>query len=184
VQPNELHTMRHMPYNTAMKSHRIRGLLLGALFLAAAFPLLGLEPGDKAPPFVNLDLEKQHVFSKEHLGRSWVIVDFFATDCEGCKEELPILERLVEDFADKGLRVFVLATDPEGHRVVSPYFEQHPTTLAVLVDLYRVTTEKYGVETIPSVFLIDPEGVVVYAEVGYREDLYEQVSRLIAPEDR
>jgi hypothetical protein len=53
----------------------------------------------------------------------------------------------------------------------------------VLIDRYEVTTEKCGVESIPSVFLIDPEGVVAFAEVGYREDLYEQVSRLIAPEE-
>jgi len=167
-----------------MKSQRIQGLLVAVLFLAAVFPLFGLEPGDKAPPFVNLNLERRHVFSKEYLGKGWVIVDFFATDCKGCKEELPILERLAADFADTGLKVFVFATDPEGHKIVGPYFEQYPTTLIVLIDLYKVTTEKYGVESIPSVFLIDPEGVVDFAEVGYREDLYEQISRRIAPEER
>jgi len=60
-----------------------RLLYLGLLLCACSG--FALEPRDKAPPFVNLDLSRQHVLSKNYLEKGWVILDFFATDCEdGC----------------------------------------------------------------------------------------------------
>ena len=161
-----------------MKTTHSRPLIVLA-FLFCAFSLFALEPGDKAPPFVNLDLSKHHVLSRHHIGKGWVLLDFFATDCEGCKKEIPIIEQLYRDFSDRGLQVIVFATDSEGAEVVVPYFENKPTPLTVLLDHYQVTVKKYGVGEIPSLFLIDPEGVVVHKEVGYREDLYEVISSIL-----
>jgi peroxiredoxin len=161
-----------------MKHALIRNLVsLG--FLLCTCSGFTLETGDKAPPFVNLDLSKHHVLSKNYLGQGWVILDFFATDCEGCKKELPVVEQLYRDFSEQDLEVIVFATDPEGADVVSPFFENRPTPLTVLLDHYQVTVKKYGVEEIPSLFLIDPEGFIVHKEVGYREDLYEILSSIL-----
>lgn len=161
-----------------MKPTPIRSLL-SLVLLLCAFSGFALEPGDKAPPFVNLDLSKHHVLSKHHLGRGWVILDFFATDCEGCKKEIPIIEQLYRDFSDQGLEVIVFATDSEGAEVVIPFFDNKPTPLTVLLDHYQVTVKKYEVGEIPSLFLIDPEGSIVHKEVGYREDLYEVISSIL-----
>ena len=65
-----------------------RPTILLLFWLAAALPLFGVEPGEKAPPFANPDLSSRHVLSRDYLGRGWLIVDFF------CKKELPVLERL------------------------------------------------------------------------------------------
>ena len=73
----------------------------------------------------------------------------------------------------------MFATDVEGAKVVEPYFRAKPTTLRVLLDRYRVTTNKYGVSEIPSLFLVDPSGRIVFAETGYREDLYAALRRLL-----
>jgi peroxiredoxin len=161
--------MKPLPFRT----------LIGLGLLLCACCCFALEPGDKAPPFVNLDLTKRHVLSKNYLGQGWVILDFFATDCEGCKKEIPIIEQLYRDFSEQGLEVIVFATDPEGAEIVSPYFEKQPTPLKVLLDHYQVTVKKYGVEEIPSLFLIDPEGFIVHKEVGYREDLYQTISSIL-----
>lgn len=152
-------------------------VLLGLLLCAGAG--FSLETGDKAAPFVNLDLSKRHVLSKTYLGQGWLILDFFATDCEGCKKELPIIEQLHQDFSDQGLEVLVFATDPQGAAVVGPFFEKRPTPLTILLDHYQVTVKKYGVGEIPSLFLIDPEGTIVHKEVGYREDLYQLISSFL-----
>jgi peroxiredoxin len=150
------------------------GLLLGCISVFA------LEPGDKAPPFVNLDLNKKHVLSKNYLGKGWLILDFFATDCEGCKKEIPVLERVQQELEEQGLKVIVFATDPQGTEVVNPFFKSNPTELTVLLDHYQVAVKKYGVTDIPSLFVVNPEGVVVHKEVGYREDLYEFLTALLA----
>jgi peroxiredoxin len=161
-----------------MKTAKLAALCILGFWLCASHAL-ALEPGDKAPPFVNLDLSKHHVLSKHYLGKSWVILDFFATDCEGCKKEIPIIEQLYRDHSEIGLEVIVFATDLEGAEVVSPFFENRPTPLTVLLDHYQVTVKKYGVEEIPSLFLIDPQGSIVHKEVGYREDLYEVISSIL-----
>ena len=156
-----------------MRTFLIVGLLLCSIVAFA------LEPGEKALPFVNLDLSKDHVLSKHYLGQGWVILDFFATDCEGCKKELPVLEQLYRDFSDRGLEIIVFATDPQGAEVVIPYFDNQPTPLKVLLDHYQVTVKKYGVGEIPSLFVVNPDGLIVHKEVGYNEDLYEIISSIL-----
>ncbi len=159
---------------------KTRYLLLPALFILASQIALSLEVGAPAPPFVNPGLNKQFVWSRDYLARGWVVVDFFATDCEGCKKELPILEQLLSDFAETGLTIFVLATDAEGGSVVEPYFRKNPTNLTILVDRYQVAAKKYQVKEIPSLFLVDPLGNIVFKEVGFQPDLYERISALLS----
>lgn len=154
-------------------------MLLPVLFILASQIALSLEVGDPAPPFVNPDLSKQFVWSKNYLAKGWVVVDFFATDCEGCKKELPILEQLLSDFAEAGLTIFVLATDAEGGSVVEPYFRENPTNLTILVDRYQVAVKKYQVTEIPSLFLVDPLGNIVFKEVGFQPDLYERITAVL-----
>ena len=150
------------------------------LLAAAAPPAPALEVGAKAPPFVNLDLQRQRVWSRDYLGKRWVLLDFFATDCEGCKKELPVLQKLYQEFGGRGLAVLVFATDPQGEEVVRPYFQARPTTLPVLLDNYQTVVRRYEVKEIPSLFLVDPQGNVALREVGFREDLYEVLRALLA----
>jgi peroxiredoxin len=157
----------------------IRVGLLMAVLVSGALEAAALEVGAKAPPFANPDLQNRYVMSRDLLGKGWVILDFFATDCEGCKKELPILERLQADYGGAGLSVLVFATDAEGARVVEPFLGQRPTSLPIVLDRYQVTSKKYGVTEIPSLFLVDPAGEIAFVEVGFREDLYEALSAIL-----
>ncbi len=148
---------------------------LPILLALAALPASALEAGEKAPPFANPDMTSRHVLSRDFLGKGWLIVDFFATDCEGCKKEIPVLERLQRELSGGGLTILVFAADLGGQPVVEAYFRDRPTSLTVLLDRYQTTVRRYGVSEIPSLFLIDPAGKVVFKQVGFREDLYEQI---------
>jgi len=97
-----------------------RPTIMLLFWLAAALPLFGVEPGEKAPPFANPDLSSRHVLSRDYLGRGWLIVDFFR------KKELPVLERLHQELR---------AT---------------PTPLTVLLDRYHSAVKRYGVSEIPT----------------------------------
>ena len=55
------------------------------------------------------------------------------------KKEIPELEELFKDFEEKGLKVFVFATDKESPTIVKKYFLKNPTSLTVLIDRYLVT---------------------------------------------
>jgi thiol-disulfide isomerase/thioredoxin len=160
---------------------RISNLVLMVLpcvaLLAPSLP--ALDTGDKAPPFANPDLNNRHVLSRDYVGKGWLLIDFFATDCEGCEKELPVLERLHREYAPSRLQILVFATDTGGFSVLTPYFRSRPTPLPVLVDRYRVAVKKYGVSEIPALFIVSPEGLIVYQQVGFTEDLYDRIRTLL-----
>ena len=139
----------------------------------------GLEVGDNAEVFANMDLSGNFVFSKNHISKEWVIIDFFATYCIPCKEEIPELEVLMQEFEEMEISCFVMATDKDGGSVVEPYFQETPTSLTVLIDRYMVTAKRYGVDSIPTVFLISPEGKVEFKAIGYSEEAIEEMRSIL-----
>lgn len=149
-------------------------------FVFVSLPVTAAEPGDRAPGFANPDLTGVYHTSKTAVGRSWLVLDFFATDCEPCLRELPELSLLAAEWAPRGLSVLVFATDPAGEPAVGRFFESlPPAPYTVLIDRYRVTAERYGVRVIPSLFLVDPSGTIRYAAEGYGKETLREVRRLL-----
>lgn len=159
----------------------IRKVLSILIFLTVTLSwCAGLEAGDEAETFVNPRLSGEFVFSKDYIGQGWLLLDFFATWCGPCKEELPELEQLHREFKDRGLTVFVFATDEKGADVVKPFFGENPTPLAVLLDRYMVTADRYGVNAVPVVFLINPEGDIVLRGDGYSPETIEEIRSILS----
>ena len=158
-----------------MKKYILAILFFGILITS----INALEIGDTAPTFANPDLNGSFILSKNVIGKGWVILDFFATDCEGCKKEMPELEVLLEDFKDNGLEILVFATDSDGLSIVKPYFIENPTNTKVVLDRYRIITQKYEVSEIPAVFLINPEGKIAFIAVAYSEETVGQIRTIL-----
>ena len=156
---------------------RIAYLVL--FFLIINSFISAVEMGDDAPPFVLTDMNRQYVFSKNIYGDGWVLVDFYATTCVNCNNELPYIEDVYNEYKERGLTVFLLATDPEGSEVVKPFFEQRPTPLTILIDRYQKSVEKFGVEALPTIFLINPEGKIVYKETGFHEETISELKSFL-----
>ena len=144
--------------------------------------LFAIEAGDSAPVFANRGLDNRFHYSKNYVGSSWLLVDFFATDCVPCKEELPELEQIYSEFSEKGLKALVFATDTAGMSIVKPFFEETPTTITVVIDNYKVTAERYGVKEIPTVFLVNPDGEVVFRGDGYSIENIEEMRAILGAE--
>jgi len=153
--------------------------LTAILFILVILSIYPIEVGDEAQNFVNLDLNENYIFSKNIIGNGWVILDFFATYCEGCKIEIPELEDLLLEFKSEDLQIIVFATDQDGISIIKPYFTMNPTTLTILLDPYSVTVQNYNVEEIPSIFLVNPEGIVVFKSVGYKEEIVEEIKDIL-----
>jgi peroxiredoxin len=145
------------------------------VLLAVSTRLPALEPGQPAPPFANPQLDGTYLLSKSLYGTGWVLLDFFATDCEPCVRELPLLQQLMDDLAARGLTVLVVATDPQGAAAVRPFMESRSLRLPVVIDRYRVVMERYGVEQIPSIFLVGPDGLVTHKIEGFREETFTAI---------
>ena len=155
-------------------------LLFLFLLLIIQLSLFSLEEGDIAAKFVNPNVEGKYTLSKKVLGTNWVLLDFFATDCKGCIKELPEIEELYETYKNAGFTVLVFALDEEGAEVVKPYFEKKPTPLTILLDRFKMTAQKYGVDEIPAIFLINPEKEIVLKRVTYKENNIPDVKSILA----
>lgn len=158
-----------------MKIHR--NAFLAAVLIASAAAAgaqakkVVLSEGDAAPKFTNPDLSGKYLMSTKVYGSGWVIVDFFATWCEPCKKELPELEKLYAKFEKTGKLLAILFDTDTDPSLVGPFFQARPTPLTVVLDRYQVTAERFGVESLPMLFLVDPTGKIAVKGTGETEAL-------------
>jgi peroxiredoxin len=150
--------------------------------LSVSIPAAALDVGQHAPAFANLQIDGAYMLSKDLIGKHWLLLAFFATDCEPCVKELEDLQKLMDDFAAKDFTILVVATDPQGTSLVKPFVESRSIRLPVVIDRYRVTTERYGVDKIPSAFLIDPDGFVAFKAESYSEETIATIRSLLMAE--
>jgi peroxiredoxin len=122
----------------------------------------GLRPatGDK-PSFRLIDASGAAVSLDAFAGRN-VVVHFFATWCEPCREELPALNRLVESARDRNVAVLAIAVAEVPLRV-RHFLEQTPVGFPILLDQDRAVAKAWGVTTLPTSFILSTDLKVRFA---------------------
>lgn len=157
-----------------MKAQRIRIILtfvssvgLALLVAACAGPRGGgadaAEGGARmAPPFELTDLEGQTISLADSDGQVR-LVDFWATWCAPCREEIPMFNELQEAYGDKGFTI--LAVSDEGPDVQRPFAEEYGLRYTSLVGTEQIGAD-YGVLSLPTAYLIDREGRIVDHFIG------------------
>lgn len=133
--------------------------MLGVVF-AAALPSRaiatagGLQAwnGGDQPTFTLPDTNGADAVLASERGRI-VLVHFFATWCEPCREELPALNRLTAR-ADGKLKVLAISVAEVDQRV-RRFIESTPVNFPVLLDRERATAKAWGVTTLPTTFVLD-----------------------------
>lgn len=111
-----------------------------------------------APPLDLQDVDGHPVSFDDLAGHKRVLVTW-ASWC-GCRHELGGWQRLQDELADAGLRLFSVAldNDPEDAR---PWIEAAGPSYPVAVDPAHVTAERYGITNVPSVVWVDEDGRIV-----------------------
>jgi peroxiredoxin len=144
----------------------LRAALLLALALAlpaAAQPLKDWK-GGAAPALELEDLEGRVQRLSDYRGRV-VLVNFWATWCEPCREEMPSMERLRS--ALKGRPFEILAVNVgEGARVARGFADRMALGFPVLLDRDTRTTKSWGARILPASFVIGPDGAIRYSYLG------------------
>ena len=99
-----------------------------------------------------------------------VILDFWATWCPPCKRAMPHLQDIHEEYGDKGIHVVAVATDQQGAQIVRPFIEKNGYTFRVVPDVTQSLNRDFGgIRSIPTTFIIGPDGEVKDKLVGYHE---------------
>jgi peroxiredoxin len=96
-----------------------------------------------------------------------VFVNFWATWCPPCREEMPAMERLYQQHKNQGFVMMAVSLDGDS-KVVPPFVKEHGFTFPVALDPGMDVANAYGVRALPSSFVIDPEGQVVGIALGSR----------------
>ena len=140
-----------------------------------------LEVGAEAPNFQlpTLDGDELSLIS---LRGQVVLVDFWATWCGPCRQKMPALQRLYEEFAGRGVEIVAISVDAQSEKV-APYARSEGLTFPIL--LGSVTEQvRYRVTGLPTLFVVDQSGVIRYQHVGYvpgsEAALAEEIEALLA----
>lgn len=134
-----------------------------------AVPAFAVIRGAPAPAaeFTLRDLDGRSVSLGEFRGRV-VLLNFWATWCVPCREEIPAMQTLARDLGPRGLVVLAVnyEEDPE---TVRAFVRDTALSLPVLLDRDGAVARRYRVAGLPTSFVIDRRGSVVGSVIGFRD---------------
>ena len=117
-----------------------------------------------APEFALKDSSDNTVSLKDYRGKV-ILLDFWATWCEGCKEEIPWFSEFELKYAAKGFTVVGVSLDEDGWKVVKPFINKAEVPYRIILG-DDATAKKYKIENMPDAFLIDRDGRIAATYVG------------------
>ena len=149
-----------------MRFGKVSIFALALFMLGACSQGSAVEIGAKAPDFSLVDINGKTVSLSAFNGKV-VILDFFASWCPPCKQEIPDFIELEKSYGDKGFAMIGVALVSAGE--AREFAGKMGINYPVLVDDGKAS-EIYGpIRSIPTTFIIDKNGKIVKMYIGYRE---------------
>ncbi|MCZ6808262.1 MAG: TlpA disulfide reductase family protein [Proteobacteria bacterium] len=152
-----------------MKGLRIILLVL-AIFMGSSLASSGLT-GQTAPDFVLKSATGENLRLSEYRG-DVVMINFWATWCGPCRQEMPLLDELYDRYQRVGFNLLGINIDDDSRRAMAMVNELG-ISFPVLFDEDKKVSKLYEVEAMPLTILLDREGTVRHVHHGYQPG-YEQ----------
>lgn len=155
------------------------------LGLAAAFLAFSVSAGDLSGPAPDVTLKstKGKNIRLSDLKGNVVMVNFWASWCGPCRQEMPLLEKMYKNYKDVGFVLLGVNVDAE-IKDRDEFLAEMPVSFPVLDDSANTATELFGVEAMPSSYFIDKDGNLAHLHKGYKpgeEKAYAaQIKKLLA----
>lgn len=161
----------------------IRSLAVAGI-LACLSPLAGAEAINvPAPDFTLESRSGENLRLEDHRGEV-VMLNFWASWCGPCRQEMPLMDELYSQYKDLGFTI--LAVNVDGNREAAHRFlDKVPVNYPILYDPESSVSELYEVQAMPTTVMIDRDGNARYIHYGYQpgyEDEYEQQIRELVRE--
>jgi len=152
-----------------MKGLRIILLVL-SIFMGSSLASSGLT-GQTAPDFVLKSSTGENLRLSEYRG-DVVMINFWATWCGPCRQEMPLLDELYGRYQRVGFSLLGINIDDDSRRAMA-MVKELGVRFPVLFDEEKKVSKLYEVEAMPMTILLDREGTVRHIHYGYKPG-YEQ----------
>jgi peroxiredoxin len=151
-------------------------IFLGSLVLIIAAFILTKQPamskdfgfGKKAPEFSLKDINGVERKLSDFRNKV-VIIDFWATWCPPCKEEIPHFIDLYSQYKGQGLEIIGIALDQNGANAVKEFTAKNKINYTVLLGNNEVSDLYGGIDAIPTTFILDKDTNIRKKYIGYNE---------------
>ncbi|CAN5791546.1 hypothetical protein BH23GEM6_BH23GEM6_01590 [soil metagenome] len=164
--------------------NRLARLCAAVLFLGAAacgeegIPW-GAIVGSPAPSYASITLSGDSVSLADHQGRV-VLLNVWATWCPPCREEIPALQTLHERHHSAGLDIIGVSIDGRGERDnIRPFLDGFGVTFTIWHDPAERVTSTFRTQGVPTTFLIDRGGTLIWRHVGPITADHAELNRLL-----
>jgi peroxiredoxin len=128
-----------------------------------------LKDGQRGPAFELQTLDGRRATLADHRDKL-VVLNFWATWCVPCTDEMPTLEKLWRQHRGRGLVVLGVSVDRGGPRaLLEPYVRNLALTFPILLDPDSATATAWRVTGIPATFVVKPGGEVAGMAIGPRD---------------
>jgi peroxiredoxin len=141
-----------------LKRTKKAAVLAALLYILLPFAAVAEKAAQKAPPF-RLPDAKGAVLALEDFKGHVLLINFWATWCVSCREELIELDHLYRTYRDAGLVVIAISVDTSAARVAA-FLKKKPVGFPVLTDTTGDVADAYRFSGLPAAFLIGRDGVI------------------------
>ncbi len=160
---------------------RLRTLLIALTSLAAITTLPIVKAADEtaipAPNFTLKSLSGENIKLNDLRGEV-VMINFWASWCGPCRQEMPLLERLYKRYQPMGFTLLGVNVEEDSQMAIN-WLKDTPVTFPILFDRENEVSEKYHVIAMPTTLLLDRDGNIRFIHQGYQPGVEKAYKRQI-----
>ena len=161
--------------------HQLRIKLLALFLMTLAMVNGSAEVGQAAPEFALPDMSGQPVSLQDYAGEV-VLINFWASWCGPCREEMPLLDQLSERYGPMGFTMLGVNVE-EDSSLADRFLTGTPVSFPILYDRENAVSELYDVIAMPTTVLVDRQGNIRFVHHGYEagneNEYQDQIRTLI-----
>jgi peroxiredoxin len=143
------------------------GPILALLLLGTAVPAAAAAPAPALAPDFTLPARDGGNVQLSSLKGQVVMINFWATWCGPCRQEMPLLEQLQAKYEPLGFTLLGVNVEPDS-AAATAWLKDLPVSFPILFDTRNAVAEQFGVMGMPSSVFVDREGRVRHVHRGYK----------------
>lgn len=133
--------------------------------------------GQPVPQFRVVSTSGQQITQRNYQGRL-LIIDFFATWCTPCRDSVPHLVKLNQKYGARGVNILGLSIEDDDVQDVREFIADKRINYPVALAGEEMVSS-FGVRSLPTIFLVDKEGLVVEKFTGFNEQIEQRTDSII-----